>query len=82
MRRRTANSSSFSHGLNNRKEAQAKRVPKVPGANGDRPLPKPQAIRCAGCENKKRSEGGLLVAMPEMIEAFVSEGNALPLLVE
>ena len=62
--------------------AQANRVPKVHGAKGDKPLPKPQAIRCAGCANKKRSEGGLLAAMAEVIEAFVSERNLQPVFVQ
>ena len=32
-------------------------VPAVPGATGDRPLPKPSAIQCAGCERRKRTPG-------------------------
>ena len=31
----------------------------VPGAQGERPLPKPQATRCAGCRNRKPGGGGV-----------------------
>ena len=39
------------------KATQAQSVPMVPGATGESPLPKPSAIKCAGCETKKRQVG-------------------------
>src|SRR6185369_5192878 len=32
-------------------------VPTVPGATGDRPAPNPSAMKCAGCETRKRASG-------------------------
>src|SRR6478672_2787074 len=32
-------------------------VPAVPGAIGDRPAPNPSAMKCAGCETRKRASG-------------------------
>src|SRR4051812_32009221 len=32
-------------------------VPAVPGATGDKPAPKPSAMKCAGCETRKRASG-------------------------
>jgi hypothetical protein len=58
-------------------DAHAKRVPTVPGARGDRPLPKPQATRCAGCASRKRSEGGLA----KVIESPLFDGQRLAVLV-
>ncbi|KDA51789.1 hypothetical protein L963_1189 [Leuconostoc mesenteroides subsp. cremoris T26] len=40
-----------------RNATQAHSVPTVPGAKRDRPEPKPSAMRCAGCESRKRSVG-------------------------
>src|SRR5574343_154690 len=40
-----------------RKLAQANRVPIVPGAKGEKPLPKPSAITCNGCDSMKRRVG-------------------------
>ena len=62
--------------------AQANSVPTVPGANGDRPLPKPQATRCAGCEKRKLQDGGLLFLMSKMIKPLVGNRNGLPVRVE
>src|SRR5512140_3572857 len=42
---------------NSRKIAQPASVPKVPGARGARPLPKPRAMKCAGCDSRKRASG-------------------------
>src|SRR3982751_5588541 len=35
----------------------ASAVPAVPGATGDKPAPKPSAMKCAGCETRKRASG-------------------------
>ncbi len=41
----------------------ATRVPKVPGAIGASPAPKPSAMRCAGCANRNRNVGVLTRVM-------------------
>jgi len=41
--------------LNAANDAHAKSVPNVPGAIGDRPLPKPSDKICNGCDSMKRA---------------------------
>ena len=63
-----------SQALMGKNVAQATTVPTVPGANGDKPLPKPQAMKCAGWVKRKRSGGALLtLILTKMIESFVFE---------
>ena len=54
-RRRARRSSSS--GAARRRRARRSSVPTVPGATGDRPLPKPSATRCAGWATRKRQPG-------------------------
>src|SRR3569623_1339732 len=44
-------------------DSHANRVPAVPGMMGDKPLPKPCAMKCAGCEVMKRALGLLTKAI-------------------
>ena len=48
---------SSSHRLKTRNETQPHKVPTVPGALGDRPLPRPSASQCAGWPAMKRALG-------------------------
>ena len=46
--RKTKNPRSEKCGLTRGNSSQAASVPAVPGATGERPLPKPRAMKCAG----------------------------------
>jgi hypothetical protein len=46
---RIAQSTELSQGSNTKKATQAHKVPTVPGAQGDKPEPSPNAIHRAGC---------------------------------
>src|SRR6185503_967391 len=47
-------------------------VPKVPGARGASPAPNPSAMKCAGCETRKRRSG-----LGEMVEAAAIDLHGL-----
>jgi hypothetical protein len=47
----------------------------VPGANGDRPEPKPSAMACAGWLNMKRAEGTLRLPLEALRGAGASEAG-------
>ena len=67
-------------------------VPNVPGANGASPLPKPSAMKCAGCANRKRASSVVAVtyclraaryrgparSCGEMVERRGSDGSGVP----
>src|SRR5512140_3643057 len=53
---------------NSRKIASPASVPKVPGARGARPLPNPRAMKCAGCDSRKRASGVLEVVVSAAID--------------
>src|SRR5471030_1404406 len=51
----TAHSATVRCGLNTTNDAHANKVPTVPGAMGDKPLPKPSDKICSGCDSMKRA---------------------------
>src|SRR5471030_1507585 len=51
----TAHSATVRCGLNTTNDAHANKVPTVPGAIGDKPLPKPSDRMCSGCDSMKRA---------------------------
>src|SRR4051812_21082974 len=52
----------------NRKSTSPASVPKVPGARGASPLPNPRAMKCAGCDSRKRASGALEVVVSAAID--------------
>src|ERR1700710_1507609 len=85
----TAHSATVRCGLNTTNDTHANSVPTVPGAIGDKPLPKPSDRICSGCDSMKRAlvrrDGfgrgvSSMVSMigsvcMKMVEARVLEGN-------
>src|SRR5688572_29595511 len=65
---RTAIRCQGSQRLSSAKMPQPARVPKVPGAQRARPLPNPRAMKCAGCETRKRASGALEVVVSAAID--------------
>ena len=78
--RKPISSRSVIQGRKSGKVNHAKSVPTVPGAKVDRPLPKPQATRCAGWASRKAMEGGVLLA--KMVVSLAGGGQRLPVFVE
>src|SRR5688572_11175010 len=46
----------------------ASSVPHVPGAKRTSPTPKPSAMKCAGCDSRKRASGCLEMVVAESID--------------
>src|SRR5258706_490284 len=65
-----ANASSPNRGNSQACIGSANSVPNVPGASGISPMPKPNAMMCAGCENTQRPDG-LPAMSAEMVKPLV-----------
>src|SRR6202012_4312498 len=89
----TPHSATVRYGLNTPNDSHANKVPAVPGAMGDKPLPNPSDTMCSGCDSMKRTlarrAGGVCRSWPsgvsmggsvcmKMVEALQRQGNRLP----
>ena len=67
----------LSQGMSTRNDIQPHSVPTVPGANGERPEPKPSAMAWAGCESMKAALARRGALMAGAAAAGVAESKVI-----